>query len=59
MKFTEILDLIYGKRPDTPRCGHCSRPLVLVNDNGKKYLYCKHCEDLKREEQEPKTITRR
>ena len=54
MKFTEILDRIYGKRPDTPRCGHCLRPLVLITENGKKYLYCKHCEDLKREEGDSK-----
>ena len=50
MKFTDLIDFIYGTTPNTPRCRVCYRPLVLVDDGGEKYLFCKHCVDLAKEE---------
>ena len=52
MTMEELIDFIYGTTPDMPHCGHCGRPLLLVKDGNKKYLWCKHCEDLRKEEGE-------
>lgn len=49
----ELIALIEnGVFRNLPRCGHCLRTLRLAEKDGQKYLYCKHCEDLAKEEQE-------
>lgn len=52
MHFEDLLTLIYGDLDRRPRCGHCGRPLVKVEEHGKKYLFCKHCRDLSEEDKE-------
>ena len=52
MKMIDLLNLIYGERPAMARCRDCWRPMVLREDERGKYLWCKHCEDLRKEEGE-------
>lgn len=46
----DFYDSIYNAPPGTPHCSHCGRPLLLVRENGKTWLYCKRCADLLKEE---------
>ena len=45
-------DRIYNAPPNSPHCGHCGRPMFLVNADGRTRLYCKHCADLAAEEEQ-------
>ena len=51
MKYLDLIDFIYGPSK-LPRCRDCQRPLKLVEEYGHMALYCKHCEDLAREDAE-------
>ena len=43
MTFDEFISSLYHCNPNTPRCGHCGRPLVPVNDREKIVWMCAHC----------------
>ena len=54
MALIDLIDYIYRPKPNTPRCAHCQRPLLIATQKGTQFLYCKHCGDLEREEKEEK-----
>lgn len=36
-----------------PKCGHCLRTLKLTVKDGRRVLYCQHCEELAESDSEP------
>ena len=50
MTMLDLLDFIYGAERTMPRCRQCWRPMLLLEDENGKFLWCKHCADLRKEE---------
>ena len=51
IQFDELIDLIYQipKGEKVLRCSHCRRPIKIMTDGKKKWLYCRHCEEMQKE----------
>lgn len=47
LSLDDMIAFIYRDHPPAPRHGHCGRPMFK---DPQGYYYCKHCEDLAREE---------
>ena len=56
MNMDDLIGMIYEISDRTPVCAHCHRPLVIVSEDGRQFLYCKHCADLEAEEQRNSVI---
>ena len=52
MNMDDLIGMIYEISDRTPVCAHCHRPLMIVAEDGRQFLYCKHCADLEAEEKE-------
>ena len=47
LSMDDLINYLYKDHPPAPRHGHCGRPMFRDSQG---YFYCKHCEDLAREE---------
>ena len=47
LSLDDMIGFIYRDQPATPSHGHCGRPMFK---DAQDYYYCRHCEDLTREE---------
>ena len=50
MTMLDLIDFIYGTERTMPRYKQCWRPMLLLEDEHGKFLWCKHCADLREEE---------
>ena len=50
MTMQDLIDFIYGTERTTPRCRQCLRPMLLLEDEYGKFLWCEHCAELRKKE---------